>query len=146
LIQCCSSTHSKTFFRKLLEDPRRFGLDLFSNQGVQALARREIDLDAEAFLKQRLAATRSRTLNRPRGVYVDKEIQIAFGVSPVAGRRAEQMERRGAERLDGVSLTAQFLEGLGSGHGYNNNTARPRCGKIADEPYAALAGGSASTE
>src|ERR1700686_1057429 len=68
-----------------LEYPRRLGLDLFAYQRVEPFAGGEVDLDTEALLKQSLGRHQVQRIEPSARVMVDKEIDVAFGTSFVAG-------------------------------------------------------------
>ena len=60
------------------------GLNLLSYQRVQPLAGREIDLDAEIFLKQPFGRYQIENTESSAWVNIDEQIQIALGASRVA--------------------------------------------------------------
>ena len=68
-----------------LEYPRRLGLDLFTYQRMEPFAGGEVNFDTEALLQQPLGCHQVQGIEVPARVIVDKNINVAFGTSLVAG-------------------------------------------------------------
>jgi hypothetical protein len=67
------------------ENPRRLSFDLSSNQGMEALASGEIDLDSKALLKQSLGRDQIQCIEASAWIVVQEKVDIAFGTGLVAG-------------------------------------------------------------
>jgi len=103
--------------RRHLEDPGGLRLDLPADQGMQTVARGEVDFHTKAFLKKTLGGNEVECIEGATRVVVDEEIQVAGGARLVAGGRAEQVERRCAMLPQPLCQGPKFLQGIGAFHG-----------------------------
>src|ERR1043165_9285626 len=104
-------------------------LDIGAQHGIQAVARRHIDVNAELVLEQKLDPDEFEEGELSLRVVVDEQIEIALLLRLVACDGAEQIERRGAQCLDGFGVAFEPGNGLAFVH-------RRNIQNLAQEEYA----------
>src|SRR5450756_625514 len=106
-----------------LKNPGGLGFNPLANKRVQSLARRQVDVNAQALLQQTLAGDQVKRVELAAGIIVDEQVDVAFGASLVLGGGSKQIKRYRAPRPEGTSETTQLSEGFCSGHGlsYHNH-------------------------
>src|SRR5438105_1147458 len=69
--------------RRHLENPRRLGLDLFTNQWMEPVAGGDIDLNAETFFQQSFGCDQIQHAKSSARVVVQEKVDVASGSSLV---------------------------------------------------------------
>ena len=79
---------------------------------MQAVARRHIDINSELVFQQKLDADQLKQGELALRIVVNKQIEIASRFRLIACDGAEQIERRGAQRLNGLGVMFELCNCL----------------------------------
>jgi hypothetical protein len=93
------------------------GLDLLPDQRMQAVPRGQVDVYAQAFLKQPFCGHQIKGIELATGVVIEKEIEITLATGLVAGRRTKQIKRHRPALFQSACKSTKSFQGLCPVHG-----------------------------
>lgn len=111
------------------EHPDGRCFDMVPEPRMEAVARRDINVNVELSFKEQLDVDEIQERDDACGIIFDKQIEVAVRSGFVPRRRSEQGECRRAAGANRLGMGAKLRDGVVAGHGIDHTT---RC--AVEEP------------